>query len=641
MEGQPCGLRQSGRLSRVSAARGRVGTLAGLASFRSRYRCGLLAAADAGAWGLAIVVATVARRDLDLLDVSWASVAWFAVGAAALQALIGVASGLYRGKRRVGSFDEVALLAVNCASVTLVLLFATLTVGSRPLPLGAVLPAGVIALAVMGGARWAWRRWSEAHLRPDPEQAQRLVVLGAGRAADALLGPMLTDPASPYLPVALLDDDPAKANLRIRGVPVRGGCGDLAWVVAVTGADAVLVAIPSADRDLLGHIHQRAQDADVAVLVLPPISQQFDRPLDAGDVRPLDETDLLGRHTVDTDPDQIAGYLAGKRVLITGAGGSIGSELACQVARFGVARLVLADRDESALADVQLSLWGVGGLDSSDVALCDVRDAQRIDEVIAACQPHVVFHAAALKHVPALEAHPHEAVKTNVYGTAHVLDAARRAGVERFVNVSTDKAADPVNVLGYTKRIAERLTAETAAAADGVFLSVRFGNVLGSRGSVLEVFRVQATQGRPLTVTHPEVTRYFMTVGEAVQLVIQAGVLGDDGEVLVLDMGEPVAIAELAGQVAAEHGDGIEITYSGLRTGEKLHEQLLATGETGRTRHHPLVNHVAAPPLPWRQVDAALGENDGHVISALRHLATAGGGQLAPAVDGGQANGTP
>jgi FlaA1/EpsC-like NDP-sugar epimerase len=590
----------------------------------TRYRCRVLAVGDSAAWALAIAVGAVARQDLVLADVDWTSVAWFAAGAALAQTVIGQVTGLYRGKRRIGSFDEVALLATSCASVALATLAATLAITPRPLPLGAALLGGVVALALMGSARWGWRRWVEATQRPSPDNACRLVVLGAGRAAEGVLTTMLTDSKSPYVPVALLDDDPAKANLAIRGVSVRGACDDLERVVTATHGDAVLVAIPSADRALLRDVQRRASAVGAPVLVLPPIAASFDRSVSAADVRPLDESDLLGRHTVDIDVDQIAGYLAGKAVLITGAGGSIGSELARQVARLQPAHLVLADRDESALGQVQLSLTGQGGLDAANVALCDVRDRDRMLEIFDIHRPAVVFHAAALKHVPALEQHPGEAVKTNVDGTANVLEAAQRVGVERFVNLSTDKAADPVNVLGFTKRITERLTAAATSATAGVFVSVRFGNVLASRGSMLEVFRSQAARGGPITVTHPKVNRYLMTTSEAVGLVVQAGVIGADGEVLVLDMGEPVSITELAKQVALEQDGDVPVTYTGLRRGEKLHENLFAHDEQGERRHHPLVSHVAVPALTRSQVRDAVAHADGRLPAELCRLATAG-----------------
>jgi FlaA1/EpsC-like NDP-sugar epimerase len=289
-------------------------------------------------------------------------------------------------------------------------------------------------------------------------------------------------------------------------------------------------------------------------------------------------------------------------VLVTGAGGSIGSELCRQISHYAPAELMMLDRDESALHAVQLSITGRALLDSPDVILADIRDVKHLNQLFDQRRPQVIFHAAALKHLPMLEQYPGEAVKTNVWGTLTVLQAAAAIGVERFVNISTDKAADPVSVLGYSKRIAERLTAHVAAEADGTLLSVRFGNVLGSRGSVLTAFAAQVAAGGPVTVTDPLVTRYFMTVQEAVQLVIQAGAIGQDGEALVLDMGKPVSIDEIARLLAAKSSRAVEIVYTGLRPGEKLHEDLLAADEIDLRPVHRLISHVPVPPLDPQSV---------------------------------------
>jgi FlaA1/EpsC-like NDP-sugar epimerase len=311
-------------------------------------------------------------------------------------------------------------------------------------------------------------------------------------------------------------------------------------------------------------------------------------------------------------------------VLVTGAGGSIGSELCNQLVRFAPAALVMLDRDESALHGLQLRLEGRAMLDDRNLVVADVRDAERMEQVFAEHRPEVVFHAAALKHLPLLEMHPGEAVKTNIWGTQHVLQAASQAGVDRFVNISTDKAADPISVLGYSKRIAEKLTAGTASSTSGTYLSVRFGNVLGSRGSVLTAFHAQIEAGGPITVTDADVTRYFMTVQEAVQLVIQAGAVGRDGEALVLDMGEPVRIADVARRLAAEAPRPVEIVYTGLRPGEKLHEVLLGADEADDRPAHPLISHVGVPPLRVDQLTTfANGVDDESTIAALRTLTTA------------------
>jgi len=372
----------------------------------------------------------------------------------------------------------------------------------------------------------------------------------------------------------------------------------------------VVVAIPSAGPQLMTEVTDLARADGLRVLVLPPVSELYDGAVDVSDVRPVTEEDLLGRHRIDTDVASIAGYLLGRRVLVTGAGGSIGSELARQISTYGPAELILLDRDESALHALQLDLEGRALLDGDHLVVADIRDREAVEVVLAERRPEVVFHAAALKHLPLLERHPAEAVRANVLGTHHLLEAALAHGVERFVNVSTDKAADPCSVLGYTKAIAERLTAEASGRADGVFLSVRFGNVLGSRGSVLTAFRAQIDAGGPVTVTDPEVTRYFMTVAEAAELVIQAGALGADGEVLVLDVGEPVRIADVAARLVAQADRDVDIVFTGLRPGEKLHEVLWAGDESPRRGPHPLITHVRAPRLGPEVIDGLLATRE-------------------------------
>jgi FlaA1/EpsC-like NDP-sugar epimerase len=317
-------------------------------------------------------------------------------------------------------------------------------------------------------------------------------------------------------------------------------------------------------------------------------------------------------------------------VLVTGAGGSIGSELCRQIRHHGVAAMAMVDCNESALHELQLSLEGRAMLDEPALVVADIRDRARMAQVFAEHAPEVVFHAAALKHLSLLEMHPGEALKTNVLGTRNVLAAAAEAGVRRFVNVSTDKAADPISVLGYSKRIAERLTSWYDVQAGNHtlirFLSVRFGNVLGSRGSVLTAFRRQLAERRPLTVTHPDVTRYFMTVEEAVRLLIQAGAVGSGGQVLVLDMGTPVRIAEVAQQLISESDADLEIVYTGLRPGEKLNECLLGEQERADRPVHPQISHVAVPALD--PVDlAGLPENGNRdwLVAGLAAVAAAPG----------------
>ena len=315
--------------------------------------------------------------------------------------------------------------------------------------------------------------------------------------------------------------------------------------------------------------------------------------------------DIIGRHPVDTQVESIAGYLAGKRVLVTGAGGSIGSELCRQIAKFGPAELIMLDRDETGLQQSQLSISGNGLLDTKEVVLADIRDPEALRAIFEDRRPEVVFHAAALKHLPMLEQYPDEAWKTNVLGTQNVLDASKAVGVTTFVNISTDKAANPTSVLGHSKRLAERLTAWTADETGARYLSVRFGNVLGSRGSMLPVFTSLIEAGGPLTITHPDVTRFFMTIPEACHLVVQAGGIGSPSEVLILDMGEPVRILDIAERMIAMSGRDIGIVYTGLREGEKMHEELVGLGESDNRPVHPKISHTTVPALHPSQLGTA------------------------------------
>jgi FlaA1/EpsC-like NDP-sugar epimerase len=380
-------------------------------------------------------------------------------------------------------------------------------------------------------------------------------------------------------------------------------------VARARDASLLVIAVPSATAEVVRDVSRVAIDAGLGVKVLPGLSELFRDFVGVSDLRDLDLTDLLGRHQIETDVQSVAGYLQGKRVLVTGAGGSIGSELCRQIRNFNPAELLMLDRDESALHTVQLSLYGRALLDTPDVILCDIRDREALRSVFASRMPEVVFHAAALKHLPMLEQYPNEGWKTNVLGTLNVLEVSSETGVERFVNISTDKAANPVSVLGYTKRIAERLTAGVATDSARPYLSVRFGNVLGSRGSVVVAFAEQIAAGGPVTVTHPEVSRFFMTIPEAVELVIQAAAIGRPGEALVLDMGAPVRIDDVARQLIDLADRQVQVVYTGLREGEKLHEELFGDGEADHRPLHRAISHVSVPTLRAERV-RALGDLD-------------------------------
>jgi dTDP-glucose 4,6-dehydratase len=563
---------------------------------------------DCASWVGATVLVVAARYDFHLQPVQYRSLALYVVVACLLQVLFGAAMMLYRGRYRTASFEEIFGLGVTVAAVSGVLLaVALLVLHNQSFPRATAVLAPPIALMAMAGARCLYR--ASKHRRTSAvHDAERVLIYGAGDAGYQLIRLISAESDSPYDVVGFIDDARAKRNLRLLGVPVLGTRQQLLEIASERRVDTVILAITKADATLVRAIADLVEGAGLHFKVLPPVNELFGRRVSLQDVRDVDIADILGRHQVETDLAGIADYVTGRRVLVTGAGGSIGAELARQVHRFGPSELILLDRDESALHGVQLSIYGRGLLDTPDMVLADIRDEQTVTGVFARHRPEVVFHAAALKHLPMLEQYPDEGWKTNVLGTRNVLRAARAHGCQRFVNVSTDKAADATSVLGSTKRTAERLTAWYAQGTSGTYLSVRFGNVLGSRGSMLHTFTSQIRAGGPVTVTHPDITRYFMTIPEACELVIQAGAVGAPGEVLVLDMGQPVSILQVAQRLIAQSGQKIDIVFTGLRAGEKMHEVLLSENERGVRRAHPLITHVPVPPLsptelanPWSE----------------------------------------
>ena len=535
----------------------------------------------------------------DPLKATKESISWVLLIVFLVQALVGYIVGIYRRKWRYGSFDEVAGLIVTTTLSIVILLFVRIFDRSTaPYPRSVIVLGSFAGLFLMAANRYLWRLIRQQLRRPNESTAAKILVYGAGEGGIQIVNTLLRNPSSIYLPVGFIDDNPETHRLSISGVPVIGGRASLEEAKNRTRASVLLIAIPSADSTLINDISKRAQSLGMDVKIVPPVQNLFERPLDPSDIRDLTDEDLLGRRKIHTDLQQISDYIVNRRVLVTGAGGSIGSELCRQLVRFNPAELIMLDRDESALHEVQLSIHGRALLDTPQTVLADLRDATTINDIFKTRQPEVVFHAAALKHLPLLERYPSEAYQTNVLGTATLLQAAQTNGVKVFVNISTDKAANPISILGYSKRIAERITASFGVTATtGKYISVRFGNVLGSRGSVLMSFRDQIEKGGPVTVTHKGVTRYFMTISEAVQLVIQAGAIGSSGEVLVLDMGNPVSIYDVATQLVSNSRKSVAIEIVGLRAGEKVHEELFGDGEIDTRPHHPLISHVKVDPI--------------------------------------------
>ena len=579
---------------------------------------------DVLAWSAAATLALVLRAYLqDEQNISSAvqGILYRALPiVAVVQAITGYLVGIYRRRWRYGSFDEVKGLILSALITTTVLLAIRFTDKSvDAFPRSAIVTGGILGLFFTGASRYTWRLVREQLRRPSELTAKKILIYGAGEGGIQIVNTMLRNPNSNYLPVGFLDDNVSTHRLSISGVSVLGGRESIQKVASRTGATTLLIAIPSAESGVVSEIADLARAADLEVKILPAVQNLDERAVDTSDIRDLADEDLLGRRRVKINLDEISQYLVNRRVLVTGAGGSIGSELCRQLVRFNPAEIIMLDRDESALHEVQLSIYGRALLDTPQTVLADLRDARAINAVFDSRKPQVVFHAAALKHLPLLERYPHEAYQTNVLGTLTMLKAAQQSGVEVFVNISTDKAANPISVLGYSKRIAERLTAEFAFnSGPGKYISVRFGNVLGSRGSVLMSFRDQIAKGGPVTVTHRGVTRYFMTISEAVQLVIQAGAIGSTGEVLVLDMGKPVNIYEVAERLVRNSSKPIKIEVVGLRVGEKVHEELFGENEIDNRPRHPLISHVAVKPIDQLSLNTELADSREHMIKLLQ-----------------------
>ncbi len=605
-----------------------------LGSRRARLLPFFHATADIGCWIGALVVAALLRYGRIPAPIPAVDLILLMGITAVAHLAVGFGLGLYRRRWQYGSFEEVLALTASFGG-TAVLVIAYLTAFgqrtdqfeiSRTVP---AIGAGAALLAALAG-RSVWRVIQGRSNRPD--QARRAIIVGAGDGGTRLIQALLANPDAPFLPVAFVDDDAHKVRLRIHGVPVAGAVADLAGVAERHHAAAVVIAAPSISKQLarsVDHVLSAGGAShQLAVHTMPSLNELLESGTNISAIRPINEGDLIGRDPAPIDPTEIAHHIAGKVVAVTGAGGSIGSELCRQLAQFAPRRLVMIDRDESGLHATQLSVDGRGMLDSADLVLLDLRDHARVSAVIAEVRPEVIFHAAALKHLPLLEAHPTEAWKTNVEATHHLLATAADHDVSVFVNISTDKAADPSSILGYTKRLTERLTADIGRRSASRFLSVRFGNVLKSRGSVLTAFEHQVANGGPITVTHPDVERYFMTVEEAARLTIFGVTVGDSGDILVLDMGEPVKIFDVARKFAERQDPPMDITITGLRSGEKLSEVLFSQCETDIRRVHPAISHVAAPPLDFTTCMEATANGTLVDAGTLRELTLRGIGPL-------------
>lgn len=442
----------------------------------------------------------------------------------------------------------------------------------------ALMLAWMLHVLLIGGSRFAWRVYRDRYIKPQVEQSRALII-GAGAAGTMLARQLLKNTDAGIKPVAFIDDDPKKYRLQIHGLSVVGGSKRISKTVDTLQIDKIIIAIPSMNKEEMKKIYEQCAGTDAKTVIMPLIEDVMLGNVSVNQFRDVQVEDLLGREPVQLDTESISQKLTGKTIMVTGAGGSIGSEICRQVIKFHPKKIVLVGHGENSiyLIDMELRNLKIENLEIRPV-IADIQDRARIFEVMQEHQPDVIYHAAAHKHVPLMEYNPKEAVKNNVIGTKNVAEAADTFEVGTFVLVSSDKAVNPTNVMGSTKRIAEMVIQALDEQSKTKFVAVRFGNVLGSRGSVIPLFKKQIQAGGPITVTHPDMTRYFMTIPEASRLVMQAGALARGGEIFVLDMGEPVKIVDLAKNLIQLSGYTIEeigINYSGIRPGEKMFEELL------------------------------------------------------------------
>ncbi len=518
--------------------------------------------------------------------------------------------GMYQ---RLWKYSSVRDLMAVTAGITMSYAFDQALMIAWPavaLSRGALLISYLVAMALIGVSRFRVRLLAEisreyqssgnggsngnggsggnGHLPRN--HAGRVAIVGAGSAGAMVAKELLAHPEMERTAVGFIDDDPTKRGGVLNSLPVLGTRSRLGEVIERYDVNEVIVAMPSAPGTVIREVMDACRDLKVKIKTLPGVYELVNGKVSVKQLRDIQIEDLLGREPVHLDLDQIGAYLANQTVLVTGAGGSIGSEICRQVARFEPRQIVLLGHGENSIFEIEQDLGRKFPKLKTCPVIADIRAADRIDRVFGLYRPDVVFHAAAHKHVPLMEANPEEALTNNVFGTKNVARAADKHGAKRFVMISTDKAVHPASVMGMSKRVAEMVVQSIGATSKTKFMAVRFGNVLGSRGSVVPTFRMQIAGGGPVTVTHPDMTRYFMTIPEAVQLVIQAGAMGKGGEVFVLDMGEPIKITQLAEEIirlsGKEPGRDIQIAYTGVRPGEKLFEEILTTEEVAAATRH-------------------------------------------------------
>ncbi len=600
---------------------------------RSRY----LLLLDAASLVFAVWLAYVLRFDgLPPGGAQTTTAIVFAVVVTPVALAVFVATGLYRRIWSYASVAEVERIIVGVSIVTVIsavlglLILPFLRITPTRVPISVVALDALLTGALIVAPRLFFRvrTWHSRRRRRDDDL--RAIIVGAGAAGHMIAKELLTNHELGLYPVAFVDDDERKNKLRLHEIPVVGKIADIGRVAHENDAGAIVIAMPSAPGSVIRRIVQAASDAGLKTRTLPPLSDVLSGRASPSSLRDVQIEDLLRRDPVKTDLAAVRNLAHGRTILVTGAGGSIGSELCRQLGRLEPARLIILGHGENSIFDIQAELLTTFPKLNLLPVIADVRDRQRMHSIFDDFRPYAVFHAAAHKHVPLMEENVVEAITNNVHGTTNVVNAAIDAGVEHFVLISTDKAVRPTSIMGATKRLAERVVQHAAVAHGRNFVSVRFGNVLGSRGSVVPTFFRQIRAGGPVLVTHPEMRRYFMTIPESVQLVLQAGTLGLGGEVFVLDMGEPVKIVDLASDLIRlcgyEPGKDIDIQYTGIRPGEKLYEEMFFHEENALPTTHPKLLRAKKAGMPeglMRRIERLMVATDTADASELREMLVA------------------
>ncbi len=588
-------------------------------------------------WSIAFIGAFLLRFDARVPAYFWTLIRIWLPVALAIRTAVYFYFGMFHGLwRYTGTRDLVTLFQAASVSTMITVLYVHF-VGPLGLPRTVFVLEWLMSIFAVGGLRFSVRTLREISRQVTVSgdvdgNRKKILVVGAGDGGEMIMREITRTHAARYEPVGFVDDNPSKRGERIHNVPVLGPIASVPDLVARHGIDEVIVAIPSASGREMRRIVGMCSKDGVRIRTIPGVESLIEGRVTVSQLRNVAIEDLLGREPVKLDTELIAARLNGAVVMITGAGGSIGSEMCRQVCRFGPSKLLLVEQAENALFQIHRELRESFPEIALVPQIADICDTRRMEALFARFRPNVVFHAAAHKHVPMMEWNAGEAIKNNVFGTRKVADLADQYGAQSFVMISTDKAVNPTSVMGVSKRVAEIYIQSLSQRSKTKFITVRFGNVLGSNGSVVPIFQEQIARGGPVTVTHPEMKRYFMTIPEASQLVLQAGAMGAGGEIFVLDMGEPVKIVDLARDLITlsglRPGEDIEIAFAGIRPGEKLFEELAADDEHADKTKHPKIFVGRFRPYDWELVEKGLtalhecsdGADDERVRACFREL---------------------